>query len=125
VIFNSTNGLEKVDDFTSEEEVFNAALDLLCVQGVLYIQEKLYNKNRKLNIDPYAHLAEKNLTITATIDSRHIDRPGIIRMLRNKEVQRMWDEVATHEFSLTEVDKAMELTVTQQCGKVLVYPHRH
>jgi threonine dehydrogenase-like Zn-dependent dehydrogenase len=90
---------------------------------VLYIQENLYNKNRKLNIDPYAQLAEKNLTITATIDSRHIARPGIIRMLRNKEVQCMWDEVATHEFSLAEVDKAMELTFTQQCGKVLVYPH--
>ncbi|MGD8503464.1 MAG: alcohol dehydrogenase catalytic domain-containing protein [Syntrophobacterales bacterium] len=117
------NGPEKVADFTSEEEVLNAALDLLCVQGVLYIQENLYNKNRKLNIDPYAQLAEKNLTITATIDSRHIDRPGIIRMLRNKEVQCMWDEVATHEFSLAEVDKAMELTFTQQCGKVLVYPH--
>ena len=117
------NGPEKVADFTSEDEVLNAALDLLCVQGVLYIQENLYNKNRKLSIDPYAKLVEKNLTITATIDSRHIDRPGIIRMLRNEEVRRMWDEVATHEFSLTEVDKAMELTFTQQCGKVLVYPH--
>lgn len=119
------NGPEKVADFTSDEKVLNTALDLLCVQGVLYIQENLYNKNRKLSIDPYAQLAEKNLTITATIDSRHIDRPGIIRMLRNIEVQRMWDEVATHEFSLTEVDKALELTVTKQCGKVLVYPHRH
>jgi hypothetical protein len=37
----------------------------------------------------------------------------------------MWDEVATHEFSMTEVDKALELTATKQCGKVLVYPHRH
>jgi threonine dehydrogenase-like Zn-dependent dehydrogenase len=118
------NGPEKVADFTSEEDVLNTALDLMCVQGVLYIQENLYNTNRKLNIDPYAQLAEKNLTITATIDSRYIDRPGIIRMLRNKEVQRMWDEVATHEFSLAEVDKGMDLTVTRQCGKVLVYPHR-
>jgi threonine dehydrogenase-like Zn-dependent dehydrogenase len=118
------NGPEKIADFTSEEEVLNTALDLLSVQGVLYIQENLYNTNRQLRIDPYAQLAEKNLTIAATIDSRHIDRPGIIRMLRNEEVQRMWDEVATHEFSLSDVDKALDLTATQLCGKVLIYPHR-
>ncbi len=118
------NGPEKAADFTSEEEVLNAALHLLAPQGVLYIQENLYNPNRKLSIDPYAQLAEKNLTVTATIDSRHVDRPGIIRTIRNKEVQHMWDQVATHEFPLAEVDKALELTVTRQCGKVLVHPHR-
>ncbi len=118
------NGPEKVADFTSEEEVLNDALDLLTVQGVLYIQENLYNKNRQLRIDPYAQMGEKNLTITGTIDSRHIDRPGIIRMLRNKEVQRMWDEVATHEFGMADVDKGLELMTEGQCGKVLVYPHR-
>lgn len=118
------NGPEKAADFTSEEEVLNAALHLLAPQGVLYIQENLYNQNRKLSIDPYAQLAEKNLTVTATIDSRHVDRPGIIRTIRNREVQNMWDQVATHEFPMAEVDKALELTVTRQCGKVLVYPHR-
>jgi hypothetical protein len=45
-------------------------------------------------------------------------------MLRNKEVQRMWDVMATHEFSFADVDKGLELTATRQCGKVLVYPHR-
>jgi threonine dehydrogenase-like Zn-dependent dehydrogenase len=77
-----------------------------------------------LSIDPYANLAEKNITIAGTIDSRHIDRPGILRMLRNKEVQRMWDVMVTHEFSFADVDKGLELTATRQCGKVLVYPHR-
>jgi threonine dehydrogenase-like Zn-dependent dehydrogenase len=69
-------------------------------------------------------MAEKNLTIAGTIDSRAKDRPGIIRMLRNKEVQQMWDAMATHEFPLAEVDQALDLTLTRQCGKVLVYPHR-
>jgi hypothetical protein len=45
-------------------------------------------------------------------------------MLRNKEVQRMWDVMATHEFSFADVDEGLELTATRQCGKVLVYPHR-
>ena len=117
-------GPDKIADFTSDEQILNTALRLIAHDGFLYIQENLYNTNRRLNIDPYAHMAEKNLTIAGTIDSRAKDRPGILRMLRNKEVQQMWDAMATHEFPLAEVDQALELTLTRQCGKVLVYPHR-
>jgi hypothetical protein len=58
-----------------------------------------------------------------TIDSRRIDRPGIIRTLRNKEVQRMWDVVATHEFPMSEAEQAFKVSATQRCGKILLYPH--
>ena len=117
-------GPDKIADFTSDEQILNTALHLIAHDGFLYIQENLYNTDRRLNIDPYAHMAEKNLTIAGTIDSRAKDRPGILRMLRNREVQRMWDAMATHEFPLADVDQALELTLTRQCGKVLVYPHR-
>jgi len=70
-------------------------------------------------------IAEKNLKIKGTTDSRRIDRPGIIRMLRNKEVQRMWDQVATHEFPMSDAEKAFQVSANQQCGKILLYPHRH
>jgi threonine dehydrogenase-like Zn-dependent dehydrogenase len=117
-------GPDKIADFTSDEQHLNTALKLIAHDGSLYIQENLYNTNRRLSIDPYAHMAEKNITIAGTIDSRAKDRPGIIRMLRNKEVQRMWDVMATHEFPLAETDKGLDLTATRQCGKVLIYPHR-
>jgi len=75
--------------------------------------------------DPYAHIAEKNLKIMGTIDSRRIDRPGIIRMLRNREVQQMWDQVVTHEFPMSQAEEAFKISASQQCGKILLYPHRH
>jgi hypothetical protein len=65
------------------------------------------------------------IKITGIIDSRRIDRPGIIRMLRNKEVQRMWDVVVTHEFPMSEAEEALKISATQRCGKILLYPHRH
>ena len=52
-----------------------------------------------------------------------MDRFGIIRTLRNKEVQRMWDVVATHEFPMTEAEEAFKISATQLCGKILLYPH--
>jgi threonine 3-dehydrogenase len=116
-------GPDKVADFTSQEEVLNTEIDLIRHDGVLYIQENLRNKNRVLKVDPYAAIAEKNLKIMGTIDSRRIDRPGIIRMLRNKEVQRMWDVVATHELPMSAAEEALKISATQQCGKVLLYPH--
>ena len=118
-------GADKIADFTSEQEVLNTAIDLVRHDGVLYIQENLRRpkSNRVLHVDPYAAIAEKNLKIMGTIDSRRFDRFGIIRMLRNKEVQRMWDVVATHEFPMTEVEEAFKISATQQCGKILLYPH--
>jgi hypothetical protein len=47
---------------------------------------------------------------------------GIIRALRNKEVQRMWGVVATHEFAMIEAEEAFKISATQRCGKILLYP---
>jgi threonine dehydrogenase-like Zn-dependent dehydrogenase len=116
-------GPDKIADFTSEERVLNTAIDLIRHDGVLYIQENLRNPNRVLRVDPYTSIAEKNLKIMGSIDSRRIDRPGIIRTLRNKEVQRMWDVVVTHEFPMTEAEEAFKVSATQRCGKILLYPH--
>jgi threonine dehydrogenase-like Zn-dependent dehydrogenase len=126
-VFELTDGVgpDKIADFTSQEEILNTEIDLIRHDGVLYIQENLRNKNRVLKVDPYAAIAEKNLKIMGTIDSRRIDRPGIIRMLRNKEVQRMWDVVVTHEFPMSEAEEALKISATQQCGKILLYPHPH
>jgi threonine dehydrogenase-like Zn-dependent dehydrogenase len=116
-------GADKVADFTSEREILNTEIYLLRHDGVLYIQENLRNTDRVLHVDPYGGIAEKNLKIMGTIDSRRIDRPGIIRMLRNKEVQRMWDVVVTHEFPMTEAEEAFKISASQRCGKILIYPH--
>jgi hypothetical protein len=43
--------------------------------------------------------------------------------LRNKEVQRMWDVVTTHEFPMTEAEEAFKISATRRCGKILLYPH--
>ena len=124
-VFELTDGIgpDKVADFTSREEILNTEIDLVRHDGVLYIQENLYNKTRVLNVDPYAAIAEKNIKIMGTIDSRRMDRPGIIRVLRNKEVQRMWDVVVTHEFPMSEAEEALKISVSKQYGKILLYPH--
>ena len=118
-------GADKIADFTSEQEVLNTEIDLVRHDGVLYIQENLRRpkSDRILHVDPYGSIAEKNLKIMGTIDSRRIDRPGIIRTLRNKEVQRMWDVVVTHEFTMTEAEEAFKISARQRCGKILLYPH--
>ncbi len=126
-VFDLTDGIgpDKVADFTSREEILNTEIDLVHHDGVLYIQENLRNNDRVLRVDPYGSIAEKNLRIMGTIDSRRKDRPRIARMLRNLEVQRMWDVVVTHEFPMSQVEDALKVAATQQCGKVLLYPHRN
>jgi hypothetical protein len=62
-------------------------------------------------------------TINQRIVSILIDWPGIIRTLRNKEVQRMWDAVAPHEFPMMEAEEAFKISATQRREKILSYPH--
>jgi hypothetical protein len=46
-VFELTDGIgpDKVADFTSQEEILNTEIDLVRHDGVLYIQENLYNKD--------------------------------------------------------------------------------
>ena len=98
----TASGQIKVADFASDRETINTEIDLVRQDGVVYFQENLRNPNRELWIDPYAGIAEKNLKLMGTIVSRRFDRPGIIRMLRDKEAQRMWDVVVEHEFQMSQ-----------------------
>jgi hypothetical protein len=45
------------------------------------------------------------------------DRLGITRMLHNKEVQRMWNQVATHQFPMLQAEGALKITTSHKCGK--------
>jgi hypothetical protein len=33
--------------------------------------------------------------------------------------------VVTHEFPMSEAEEALKISASQQCGKILLYPHRH
>ena len=35
----------------------------------------------------------------------------------------MWDVVVTHEFPMSEAEEALKISASQQCGKILLYPH--
>ena len=37
----------------------------------------------------------------------------------------MWDVVVPHVFPMSEAEEALKISVSQQCGKILLYPHRH
>ncbi len=54
---------------------------------------------------------------------RRIDRPGIIRTLRNKEGQRMWEVIVTHRLPMMEAEQAKKISASQRGGKILFYLH--
>jgi threonine dehydrogenase-like Zn-dependent dehydrogenase len=35
-----------------------------------------------------------------------------------------WAQVVTHEFPMSQAEEAFKISATQQCGKILLYPHR-
>lgn len=115
-------GPDKVLEMTSNNENLRKALKLIAHDGGLHICENLYGRDRLLHIDPYTYLCEKNVQITANVDAHASDREGLMRMLRNKEVQNMLDVLITHEFPMSRAGEALDVAATRRCGKILLYP---
>ena len=77
-----------------------------------------------LELDVLLDVMDRQLTLTGGHDVRMSDRDGLVRMLRNAEVQRQIDVLVTHEFPMSEAAAALEISASKQCGKVYLYPQQ-
>jgi hypothetical protein len=49
-------------------------------------------------------------------------RADLVRMLQDPDVQRKLDILITHEFNMSDADKAFEAILAKEAGKVFLYP---
>jgi threonine dehydrogenase-like Zn-dependent dehydrogenase len=52
-------------------------------------------------------------------------REGLIRMLQNPEVQAWADHLITHEFNMSDADRAFEAALSKKAGKIFLYPQEN
>lgn len=76
------------------------------------------------NLSPLGHILDPAHTFVGQHDVRAKDRERLVRALQDKRVQKMIDTMITHEFPMSEADKAFETQVSKKCGKIYLYPQK-
>ena len=130
------NWLEQVRALTYERQGVDHAVD---GSGVVFYQEKLMQALRpygnmnfsghtpgaKLPMSPLHHVIDPASTLFGQHDVRIKDRERLVRALLHPIVQRGIDAMVTHEFNMSNADKAFEVQVSKQCGKIYLYPQEN
>lgn len=128
------NWKEKVKELTYERQGVDHAID---GSGVSYYQEKLMEVTRpygninfsghtpgaSLELSPLHNVIDPALTLQGQHDVREQDRERLIRALEDPIVQKGIDAMVTHEFPIEQAQRAFEVQISKQCGKVyLTFP---
>jgi threonine dehydrogenase-like Zn-dependent dehydrogenase len=67
-------------------------------------------------------LMDRHVHWTGGHDVRFRDRSGLVRMMRDAEVQRQIDVLNTHTFPMSEATEAFEVGLAKNCGKIYLRP---
>ncbi len=124
---------EQVKSLTYEGQGVDHAVD---GSGVTYYQEKLTKATRlygKINfsghtpgasfeLNPLHHVIDPAHTFLGQHDVRAKDRERLVRAICDRRVQKMIDAMVTHEFPMSQADKAFEIQISKECGKIYLYP---
>ena len=125
---------QKVKALTYENQGVDHAID---GSGVPYYQKKLMEVTRiygninfsghtpgaSLDLSPLHNIIDPAHTLQGQHDVREQDRERLIKALMDPIVTKGIDAMVTHEFPIEQADKAFEVQISKQCGKVyLTFP---
>ncbi len=67
-------------------------------------------------------LMDRHITWSGGHDVRFRDRDGLLTMISDAQVQRNIDILTTHDFPMSEADKAFQVGLSKNCGKIYLRP---
>ncbi len=83
-------------------------------------QVAFVGEGENLSIHVSNDMLRKGLTLHGIWHWNLADAPRILSVIR--KTRELIDKLITHRFPMSQVQKAWELQVTKQCGKVLLEP---
>jgi len=127
--------LEQVKARTYEGQGVDHAVEC---SGAPFYQEKMFEATRlygninfsghipdsSMTFRPLDHVTHKAHKLSGQHDVRIRDRESLVRAMLDKEVQRMIEAMATHEFPMSRAGEAFDVQVSKQCGKIYLYTQK-
>lgn len=115
-------GVDHVFEASGHQYYQRRALQAVRRYGNLFMFGFLVGDDRPLPIHLLDEVHNRHVHITGGHDVRVQHRADLVRMLQDPEVQRKLDILITHEFNMSDADKAFEAILAKEAGKVFLYP---
>jgi threonine dehydrogenase-like Zn-dependent dehydrogenase len=93
--------------------------------GNVWLYGFLVEKSEPLPIRLLDEIHNRGVHLSGNHDVHVKHREGLIRMLRNPQVQAWADHLITHEFNMSEGAAAFEAALSKKAGKIFLYPHEN
>lgn len=118
-----------VDNFLSIRRTCDSAFE---TSGSLELMEYAFHSLRRggkmamLSINPKKYpldtlrLMYRELAIFGCFGYPHEEVPEFIKLLNNKKIREDIKKIITHQFALSDIDKAYKLFGSKECGKVIL-----
>ncbi len=93
--------------------------------GWMYMYGFLVEATEPFPIMLLEEVHNRGVKISGSHDVYFSHREGLVRMLRNPEVQQLSDHMITHEYNMSQAGEAFEEALSQQAGKLFLYPQEN
>ncbi len=125
--------VQQIKDITSENDGVDVALECsavemykrLCIDatrkyGKVHFMGYIYKNKEKFPLS-IEELMDKHLYLSGSHDNHPHNRKKILEMCA--EVGNQIDKLVTHKFPMSQIQEALEVAASRQCGKIYLYPH--
>ncbi len=93
--------------------------------GWVWLYGFLVEAGEPLPINLLDEIHNRGVKLSGSHDVFIRHREGLIRMLRNAEVQEMADHLITHEYNMSQAADGFEAALSKQAGKIYLYPQEN
>ena len=93
--------------------------------GWVWLYGFLVESGDPLPINLLDEIHNRGVRLSGSHDVYVSHREGLIRMLRNPEVQDMADHLITHEYNMSQGAEAFEAALSKRAGKIYLYPQEN
>ncbi len=110
-------GADKSLDCSGVPEAQRLCIDATRRRGQVAFVGECYNRKLEITVSP--DMIRKGLTLQGSWHYNLADYPGVLDVIRRSPLA---DKLVSHEFPMSRVQEAMELSASQNCAKILLKP---
>ena len=114
-------GADLVVDCSGVSEGFTIALELIR-EGGMVLEVGIFSNSHDISINPHSHILEKSARVIGIGGDDISQYYPSIKLLDRTIHQLPWDKIISHNYNINNINKAMEVAMSDKSMKVLVNP---
>ena len=114
-------GVDLVVDCSGVSEGFEIALELIR-EGGMVIEVGIFSNSHEISINPHKHILEKSARVMGVGGDEISQYYPSIKLLERTINKYPWEKIISHEYTIENVHKAMDVAMCENSMKVILSP---